>query len=123
MMSETNLLRLGAEFSALMADYRAAQSQLAALQHEADRTASDAGLVYGSSAWSEHRFAVTGRTVHHVNALYEKLEDLAQAIAPIRPSCFAGLLIKARAHHFAGNPVAIIAEIEALAQADMGEAA
>ena len=123
MMFETNLLRLGAEFSALMADYRAAQSQLSALQHEADRTAVEAGLVYGSSFWSEHRFAVTGRTVHHVNALYEKLEDLAQAIVPIRPACFAGLLIKARAHHFAGNSVAIITEIEALAQADMGEVA
>jgi hypothetical protein len=122
-MSETNLLSFGAEFSALMVDYRAAQSQLSALQHEADRTAADAGLVYGSSAWSEHRFAVTGRTVHHVNALYEKLEDLAQAIAPIRPACFAGLLIKARAHQFAGNPGAIIPEIEALAQASTQEAA
>lgn len=118
-----SLARLGAEFSALMVDYRAAQSQLSALQHEADRTAADAGLVYGSSAWSEHRFAVTGRTVHHVNALYEKLEDLAQAIAPIRPACFAGLLIKARAHQFAGNPAAIINEIEALAQASNQEAA
>lgn len=123
MMVEMNLLRLGAEFAALMTDYRAVQAQLSALQHEADRTAADAGLVYGSSAWSEHRFAVTGRTVHHVNALYEKLEELAQAIAPIRPTCFAGLLIKARAHHFAGNSVTIITEIEALAQADMGEAA
>jgi hypothetical protein len=75
-MIETNLLRRGAEFATLMADYRAAQSQLSALQHEADRTAADAGFVYGSLAWSEHRFAVTGRTVHHVNALYEKLEDL-----------------------------------------------
>lgn len=117
------LARLGADFSALMADYRAAQYQLAALQHEADRTASDAGLVYGSSAWSEHRFAVTGRTVHHVNALYVKLEDLAQAIAPIRPACFAGLLIKARAHQFAGNPGAILTDIEALAQASSQEAA
>ena len=80
------LARLGATFAALMADYRAAQSQLAALQHEADRTAADAGMVYGSSAWSAHRFAVTGRTVHHVNELYEKLEDLAQAIAPMRPA-------------------------------------
>lgn len=122
-MLETTLLRLGAEFTELMTDYRAAQSQLSALQHEADRTAADGGLVYGSSAWSEHRFAVTGRTVHHVNALYEKLEELAQAIAQIRPTCFAGLLIKARAHHFAGNSVAIITEIEALAQADMWEVA
>lgn len=122
-MNDTDLLRLGAEFAAVMADYRAAQSQLAALQHEADRTASDAGLAYGSSAWSEHRFAVTGRTVHHVNELYEKLEDLAQAIAPIRPACFAGLLIKARAHQFAGNPGAIIPEIEALPQASTQEAA
>lgn len=122
-MTETSLLRLGAEFAALMVDYRAMQSQLSTLQHEADRTASDAGLVYGSSAWSEHRFAVTGRTVHHVNALYERLEDLAQAIAPIRPACFAGLLIKARAHQFAGNPGAIIPEIEALAQASTQEAA
>jgi len=117
------LAHLGADFSALMVDYRAAQSQLAALQHEADRTASDAGLVYGSSAWSEHRFAVTGRTVHHVNALYEKLEDLAQAIAPLRPACFAGLLIKARAHQFAGNLGAIVNDIEALAQASSEEAA
>lgn len=117
------LARLGAEFAALIADYRAAQSQLAALQHEADRTASDAGMVYGSSAWSEHRFAVTGRAVHHVNELYERLEDLAQTIAPIRPGCFAGLLIKARAHQFAGNPGAIISEIEALAHASTQEAA
>lgn len=121
-MTDT-LLRIGASFAALMADYRAAQSQLSALQHEADRTAAEAGLVYGSSAWSAHRFAVTGRTVHHVNGLYEKLEDLAQAIAPMRPACFAGLLIKARAHQFSGNPAAIIPEIEALAQADMEEAA
>jgi hypothetical protein len=118
-----DLIHLGAAFAALMVDYRAAQSQLASLQHEADRTAADAGMIYGSSAWSAHRFAVTGRTVHHVNELYEKLEDLAQAIAPMRPACFAGLLIKARAHHFAGNPAAIITEIEALAHADMGEAA
>ncbi|ANH05025.1 hypothetical protein [Shinella sp. HZN7] len=117
------LARLGATFAALMVDYRAAQSQLAALQHEADRTAADAGLVYGSSAWSAHRFAVTGRTVHHVNALYEKLEDLAQAIAPMRPTCFADLLIKARAHQFSGNPAAIIPEIEALALASNQEAA
>lgn len=112
-----NLDRLGASFAALMTDYRAAQSQLAALQHEADRTAADAGLVYGSSAWSEHRFAVTGRTVHHVNVLYQKLEDLAQAIEPLRPTCFAGLLIKARAHAFTGDPLAILADIEALANA------
>lgn len=122
-MSETNLYCLGASFAVLMADYRAAQSQLAALQHEADRTAADAGLVYGSSVWSAHRFAVTGRTVHHVNELYEKLEDLAQEIVPIRPACFAGLVIKARAHQFAGNPAAIINEIEALALASNQEAA
>lgn len=122
-MIQTNLLRLGAEFTALMTDYRAIQSQLSALQHEADRTAGDAGLVYGSSAWSEHRFAVTGRTVHHLNALYEKLEELAQEITPIQPVCFADLLIKARAHHFAGNSVAIITEIEALAEANIEEAA
>lgn len=122
-MSETNLYCLSASFAVLMADYRAAQSQLAALQHEADRTAADAGLVYGSSAWSAHRFAVTGRSVHHVNALYEKLEDLAQEIAPIRPACFTGLVIKARAHHFADNVAAIIPEIEALALASNQEAA
>lgn len=121
-MAGTNLIALGAAFAALMTEYRAAQSQLAALQHEADRTAADAGLVYGSSAWSAHRFAVTGRTVH-VNELYEKLEDLAQQIAPIRPACFAGLLIKARVHQFAGNPAAIIPEIEALALASNQEAA
>lgn len=112
-----DLVALGATFAALMADYRAAQSQLSALQHEADRTAADAGMVSGSSAWSEHRFAVTGRTVHHVNRLYEKLEDLAQQIAPMRPACFAGLLIKARAHAFTGDPLAILADIEALANA------
>lgn len=117
------LVRLGASFAALMADYRVAQSQLAALQHEADRTATEAGLVYGSSAWSAHRFAVTGRTVHHVNGLYEKLEDLAQAIAAIRATCLPGLLIKARAHQFAGNSGAIIHEIEALAEASTQEAA
>lgn len=122
-MAGKNLMALGATFAALMADYRAAQSQLAALQHEADRTAADAGMVYGSSAWSAHRFAVTGRTVHHVNELYEKLEDLAQQIAPIRPACFAGLLIKARVHQFSGNPAAIIPEIEALALASNQEAA
>lgn len=122
-MTDPHLRHLGADFAALMADYRAAQSQLAALQHEADRAASDAGLIYGSSAWSEHRFAVTGPTVRHVNALYEKLEDLAQSIAPIRPVCFAGLLVKARAHQFAGNPGAIIPEIEALAHAGTQEAA
>lgn len=122
-MTGAKLLHLGASFAALMADYRAAQSQLAALQHEADRTAAEAGMVYGSSAWSEHRFAVTGRTVHHVNDLYEKLEDLAQAIAPIPAASFAGLLIKARAHQFAGNHAAIIHEIEALAEASAQEAA
>ncbi|MDX3977018.1 hypothetical protein [Shinella sp.] len=122
-MTAATLLHLGASFAALMADYRVAQSQLAALQHDADRTAADAGMVYGSSAWSEHRFAVTGRTVRYVNGLYEKLEDLAQAIAPIPATCFAGLLIKARAHQFAGNPAAIINEIEALAEASKQEAA
>ncbi|WP_439625884.1 hypothetical protein [Shinella sp.] len=121
-MTGATLLHLGASFAALMADYRAAQSQLAVLQHEADRTAAEAGLVYGSSAWSAHRFAVT-RTLHHVNALYEKLEDLAQSIELHRPACFAGLLIKARAHQFAGNPAAIIHEIEALAEASTQEAA
>lgn len=35
-MAGKNLMALGATFAALMADYRAAQSQLAALQHEAD---------------------------------------------------------------------------------------
>lgn len=117
------LARLGAGFSALMADYRIAQSQLSALQHEADRTAADAGLVYGSTAWSEHRFAVTGRTVRHVNELYEKLEALTQEIEPFKPTCFAGLLIKARAHEFVGNSAAIITEIEALAHASTQEAA
>lgn len=117
------LARLGAEFATLMADYRAAQSQLAALQHEVDRTAADAGLVYGSSAWSDHRFVVTGRTVHHVNELYEALEELAEEIGRLNADSFAGLLIKARAHQFAGNPTAIITEIEALAQASTQEAA
>ncbi len=122
-MTGATLLHLGASFAVLMADYRAAQSQLAALQHEADRTAAEAGLVYGSSAWSAHRFVVTGRIVRHVNELYVQLEDLAQAIEPHRPDCFAGLLIKARAHQFAGNPAAIIHEIEALAEASTQEAA
>jgi hypothetical protein len=117
------LARLDAEFAALMADYHVAQSQLSVLQHEADRTAADAGLVYGSSVWSGHRFAVTGRTVRHVNELYEKLEALAQKIEPFKPTCFAGLLIKARAHQFVGNPAAIITEIEALANASTQEAA
>lgn len=121
-MTDT-LIRLGASFAALMADYRAAQSQLSALQHEADRSAADAGMVYGSSAWSAHRFAVTGRTVHHVNAQYEKLEELAQAIALIPATCLPGLLIKAHSHQFAGNPGAIIHEIEALAEASNQEAA
>lgn len=122
-MTDTTLLRLGAAFAALMADYRAAQSQLAALQHEADRTAAEAGLVYGTSAWSAHRFAVTGRTVHHVNGLYEKLEDLAQAIGRHEATCLPSLLIKARAHQFSGNPAAIIHEIETLAEASNQEAA
>jgi len=93
------------------------------LQHEADRTAADAGLVYGTSAWFAHRFAATGPAVRQVNELYMQLEGLAEAIEPYRPASFAGLLIKARAHQFAGNPAAIITEIEALAEASNQEAA
>ncbi|HEV7246588.1 MAG TPA: hypothetical protein VGN93_06300 [Shinella sp.] len=122
-MTDTTLRRLGAAFAALMEQYRAAQSQLAALQHECDRAAADAGLVYGTSAWSAHRFAVCGRAVHRVNDLYVKLEDLALEIEPFKPATFAGLLIKARAHDFTGNPAAIIPEIQALADASNPEAA
>lgn len=77
------------------------------------------------AAWAQYRSAKTyvASNPYQLNGLYEKLEDLAQAIAPIRPTCFAGLLIKARAHQFAGNPGAIIPEIEALAQATTQEAA
>jgi hypothetical protein len=122
-MNEAALLRLGASFAAVMADYSTAKSQLAALQHESDRAAAEAGLVYGSSAWSAHRFAACGRAFHRVNELYVTLEDLALEIEPFTPATVTGLLIKARAHQFAGNPAAILTEIETLANASNPEAA
>lgn len=117
------LARLGAAFAATMAEYVTSKDHLSALQHEADRQAASAGIAYGSSVWSAYRFAATGPAVLRVNALYGALEDLTREIALCRPACLAGLLVKARAYQFAGNPEAIITEIEALAQTSNQEAA
>ena len=108
------LFQIGHAFDALMAEYRAARANLAALEAECDRISANAGVVYGSSAWASRRHAACGHAVQTVNRLFCALEDIAAEIATHPARSLPCLLVKAKAHAFTGTPADIIPEIEAL---------